>query len=151
MEKNLVAYFSYSGNAKKIAKMVSEVTGAELYEIIPQVPYSSDYQECVDQARQEIAENARPVIAGEDVNMEQFDRITLVFPNWCSTCPMIVLSFVEKYVMKDKVIDVIVTNGGGGVGNSQPDIAASAKGAIVNAAIDGNTVSENVIKELFGI
>lgn len=150
MGKNLVAYFSYSGNAKKIAKMVSEVANAELYEIIPQVPYSSDYQECVDQARQEISENARPVIAGEDVKMEQFDRIILVFPNWCSTCPMIVLSFVEKYDMKDKVIDVIVTNGGGGVGNSQSDIAVSARGAVVNPGINGNTLSENVIQELFG-
>lgn len=149
MQKILVAYFSYSGNAKKIAQMVHDVSGAELYEIVPENPYSADYQECVNQAREELVQNARPAIASPDVPMSQYDRVILVFPNWCRTCPMIVLTFVEKYDMTGKVIDVIVTNGGGGVGDSQADIAAGAKKATVNEAINGNDVTEETIKQMF--
>lgn len=149
MQKTLVAYFSYSGNAQKIAQMVHDVSGADIYEIVPETPYSADYQECVDQARNELAQKARPAIASPDVTMSQYDRVILVFPNWCRTCPMIVLSFVEKYDMTGKVIDMIVTNGGGGVGDSQTDIAAGAKGATVNEAVNGNDVTEETIKQMF--
>ncbi len=151
MSKTLVAYFSYSGNAKKAAGLVADTIGADTYEIVPAVPYDADYQKCVDEARKEKADNARPAIAGADAEVSAYDRIALVFPNWCSTCPMIILSFVEKYDLSGKTIDVIVTNGGGGVGNSQADIAASAKGATVNTAVNGNDLTADKVKEIFGL
>ena len=40
MSKKLVAYFSASGTTKRIAEMVAEVAGADLYEIEPTVPYT---------------------------------------------------------------------------------------------------------------
>ena len=96
-----------------------------------------------------MADHARPAVAGADIDISIYDHVILVFPNWCSTCPMIVLSFVEKYDFSGKIIDVIVMNGGGGVGNSQTDIAKSASGATVNPAINGNTITAEDIKNLF--
>ncbi len=149
MAKNLVVWFSYSGNAKKLAGDIVKATGADEYEIVPENPYNTDYQACVDEARKEVAENARPAVAGADIDVSTYDHVAMVFPNWCSTCPMIVLSFVEKYDFSGKIIDVIVMNGGGGVGNSQKDIAKSASGATVNPAINGNTITEDDIQNLF--
>ena len=40
MSKRLVAFFSASGNTKKIAQTLAEAAGADLYEITPVEPYS---------------------------------------------------------------------------------------------------------------
>lgn len=41
MAKKLVAYFSASGVTAKMAKALAEVTGADLFEIQPAVPYTN--------------------------------------------------------------------------------------------------------------
>ncbi|MCM1158306.1 MAG: flavodoxin family protein [Bacteroidales bacterium] len=147
MSKTLVAYFSYSGNAKAAAEKVAELAGADLFEIKPAEPYSTDYQACVDEARKELQENARPKLADKVEDISGYDRIILGFPNWCKTCPMPVLSFLEEYDLNGKKIDFFVTNGGGGVGDSTQDIRKSAAGAEVSEAINGNDLSDDRIKE----
>lgn len=151
MSKTLVAYFSYSGNAKKVAEKVADIAGADLFEIQPETPYSSDYQTCVDTARKELAENARPALVGKVDDMNQYDCIVLGFPNWCRTCPMPVFTFLEDYNLTGKKIYAFVTNGGGGCGNSTEDIKKSAVGAIVTEAIDGNNLSDVQIKTWLGL
>ena len=147
MSKTLVAYFSYSGNTRTTAKKVAELAGADLFEIKTEVAYSADYQACIDEARKELQENARPKLVDKVEDIGSYDRIILGFPNWCSTCPMPVLSFLEEYDLQGKKIDTFVANGGGGVGNSTQDIKKSAAGAEVSDAIDGNNLSEDRIKE----
>lgn len=151
MSKILVAYFSYSGNAKKAAEKVADIAGADLFEIQPETPYSPDYQTCVDTARKELQENARPALVGKVDDMNQYDCIVLGFPNWCRTCPMPVFSFLEDYDLTGKKIYAFVTNGGGGCGNSTEDIKKSAAGAAVTEAIDGNNLSDAQIKEWLGL
>jgi len=151
MSKTLVAYFTYSGNAKKVAENVADIAGADLFEIKRETPYSSDYQTCVDEARKELKENARPELTGKVENMSQYDTLILGFPNWCSTCPMPVLSFVEAYDLSGKKIYAFVTNGGGGCGNSTDDIKKSAAGAVVTEAVNGNELSDSQIREWLGI
>ena len=151
MSKTLVAYFTYSGNAKKMAEKVAGIAGADLFEIKRETPYSSDYQTCVDEARKELKENARPELNGKVENMSQYDSLILGFPNWCSTCPMPVLSFLEAYDLSGKNIYAFVTNGGGGCGNSTDDIKKSAAGAIVTEAVNGNNLSDSQIREWLGL
>lgn len=151
MAKTLVAYFSYSGNARTAAERTAKLTGGDLFEIKTAAPYSADYQACVDEARKELQENARPKLSDKVENIGGYDRIILGFPNWCSTCPMAVLSFLEEYDLQGKKIDVFVTNGGGGTGNSTRDIRKSAAGAEVSEAINGNDLSESRIREWLGL
>lgn len=151
MSKTLVAYFTYSGNAKKVAEKVADIAGADLFEIKRETPYSGDYQTCVDEARKELKENTRPKLTGKVENMSQYDTLILGFPNWCSTCPMPVLSFVEAYDLSGKNIYAFVTNGGGGCGNSTDDIKKSAAGAIVTKAVNGNNLSDSQIREWLGL
>lgn len=151
MSKTLVAYFSYSGNTRTVAKKVAELAGADLFEIKTEAPYSTDYQACVDEARKELQENARPKLVDKVEDISSYDRMILGFPNWCSTCPMPVLSFLEEYDLQGKRIDTFVTNGGGGTGNSTRDIKKSAAGAKVSDAVNGNDLSEDRIKEWLGL
>lgn len=147
MEKTLLAFFSYSGNTKKAAEKIASLSGADIFEIKPQTPYSSDYQTCVNEARKELAENARPALAETIADIDAYDKIILGFPNWCKTCPMPVLTFMENYDFSGKKIYIFVTNGGGGCGNSTADIQKSAASAVVTEAIDGNNLSDDQIKE----
>lgn len=151
MSKTLVAYFSYSGNAKAAAEKMAKIAEADLFEIQTVTPYSADYQKCVDEARKELQENARPGLTGKVEDMSSYDRIILGFPNWCSTCPMPVLSFLEEYDLQGKKIDIFVTNGGGGTGNSAQDIQKSAPGAKVSEAVNGNNLSESRIRNWLGL
>jgi flavodoxin len=145
MSKVLVAYFSYSGTTKKVAEQVAQTLGADEFEIVPVEPYDKDYQACVDKARTEVASGARPAVADKLEGVAEYDKIVVAFPNWCRTCPMVVLTFLESYDFSGKKIYAIVTNGGGGVGNSAEDIAKSCKGATVVGAIDGNKLTESDI------
>lgn len=147
----LVAYFSYSGNTKKAAEQIAKLAGADLFEIKTEKPYSEDYQTCVNEAREELAQNARPALVGKVEDIQKYDTIILGFPNWCSTCPMPILSFVENYDLAGKTIHSFVLNGGGGCGNSAADIQNSATGATVTDAINGNNLSDEQIKEWLGI
>ena len=151
MSKTLVAYFTYSGNAKKVAEEVADIAGADLFEIKRETPYSADYQACVDEARKELQENARPELAGKVEDMSQYDTLILGFPNWCKTCPMPVLSFLEAYDLSGKNIYAFVTNGGGGCGNSTDDIKRRAARANVTDAVNGNNLSDSQIREWLGL
>ncbi len=70
------------GNAAKIAGWIQERTGGDLFSIIVEEPYSSDYDECLDRAADEKAEDARPVLVSHVEDMEQYDTVFLGFPNW---------------------------------------------------------------------
>lgn len=144
--KTLVAYFSYSGTAKKLAERIAEIVSGDLFEIAVRNPYSEDYMMAVEEAKKELKEAARPELAAQVSDMNQYDKIILGFPNWCGTCPMPVLTFLEKYDFNGKKICSFVTNGGGGCGRSTEDIQNSAKGAIVADSVDGNHLTDEQIK-----
>ena len=39
MDKSLVAYFSPTGTTKALAQTLAEAVGADLFEIVPEIPY----------------------------------------------------------------------------------------------------------------
>lgn len=45
------------GNTEKVANMISEITGADLFKIEQKEAYSADYQECVAEAKRDYQEN----------------------------------------------------------------------------------------------
>ena len=62
--------FSWSGNTQQMAQVIAEQTGGDLFEIAPATPYTEDYDELLDIAQQEQAEEARPALADEVENWE---------------------------------------------------------------------------------
>lgn len=71
LQKTLVAYFGgqdpQNSTVAKVAKELAELTGADLYSILPVESYSKNEQQCIEQALKEIKENARPTIVGPRV------------------------------------------------------------------------------------
>lgn len=113
------------GNAAKIAGWIQQEVGGDLFSIVVEDPYSSDYDECLDRAADEKADNARPALVNHVDNMEDYDIVFIGFPNWWYTLPMAVLSFVEEYDFSSKTIVPFCTHGTGGLSSTIRDLTAA--------------------------
>lgn len=129
--KILIAYFSWSGNTEQLAGLIQEKTGGDLFAIEPVTPYTDNYNDLLDIATQEQNDQARPAVAGEVENWEDYSTIFIGYPNWWSDTPMIVRTFLESYDCAGKMVIPFCTHGGGGFGRSVDSIKESAAGAEV--------------------
>lgn len=130
------------GNTEKVAKMIAEEAGAELFKIEQKIPYSDDYKACVAEAAKDFKENARPELSVMLENLDNYDEIYLGYPNYCGTMPMAVYTFLEAYDFTGKIIHPFCTHEGSGLGKTEKHIAEAAKGANVapGLAIKGSDV-----------
>lgn len=113
------------GNAAKIAGWIQQEVGGDLFSIVVTEPYSSDYDECLNRAADEKADNARPALVNHVDNMEDYDTVFIGFPNWWYTLPMAVLSFVDEYDFSGKTIVPFCTHGTGGLSSTIRDLTAA--------------------------
>lgn len=102
--KILVAYFSWGGTTQRMAQEIVRQTGANIFRIEPVVPYPTDYTECTEVAQEEKNNNARPAIADEVENWEQYDTVFIGCPVWWWTTPMIICTFAESYDFEGKTV-----------------------------------------------
>ncbi|MBD5157374.1 MAG: hypothetical protein HDT13_07055 [Butyrivibrio sp.] len=65
------------GNTERAAKMIAEKTGAELFRIEQIKPYAKDYNTCINQAKADQRENARPELTGYPDSLDGYDEIYL--------------------------------------------------------------------------
>ena len=135
----LITYFSWSGNTEQVAQIIQQETGGDLFEIAPATPYTNDYNELLNIAQQEQSDNARPELAGQVENWEQYDTIFVGYPNWWSDAPMAVYTFVESYDWSGKTLVPFNTSASGGFGRSLSGLEESAPGASI---LDGISFTE---------
>jgi flavodoxin len=121
-DKILVAYFSWSGNAKALAEQVAAETGGVLFEIKTAAPYPQSYDECIDAAKKEQNDNARPALQGDLPDVAPYEVVILCYPNWWGTLPMGVFTFLESRDFSGKTVHPLVTHGGSRFGSSLADI-----------------------------
>ena len=114
-KKELVAYFSWSGNTENVANSIAARTGTDIFKIVPAEPYTNDYDELLDIATKEKQDGARPEIADTIENFEQYDVVYVGFPNWWSDMPMILYTFFDCYDFSGKTIAPFCTSGGSGL------------------------------------
>lgn len=110
----LIVYFSWSGNTRRVAEEIQRQTDAQLVELEPQQPYTSDYNELLDVAREQQRQQARPAIANIIANIDSYDVIFVGYPNWWGDMPMILYTFFDQYDLSGKTIVPFVTSGGSG-------------------------------------
>lgn len=148
MSKRLVAYFSASGVTKRAAETLAEAAGADIYEITPEVPYTSADLDWMDKSSRSTAEmkdkTSRPSIKNDNVDIAGYDVLFLGFPIWWYAAPRIINTFLEKYDFSGKKIVLFATSGGSGFGNT----AAELKGSVSASAriIEGKLLNGRVSK-----
>lgn len=122
MSKKLIAYFSASGVTAKAAKVLAEAGNAELYEIRPEVPYTSEDLDWTNKKSRSSLEmndsSSRPALADTSADIAGHDVIFVGFPVWWYTAPSIIKTFLEAYDFSGKVIIPFATSGGSGLGKT---------------------------------
>ena len=84
--KALVAYFSATGTTKGVAEHIANGLNTDIYEIVPEEPYTDadlDYNDNNSRTTIEMNDpDARPAISGSVENMEQYDIVFIGYPIW---------------------------------------------------------------------
>lgn len=132
-QKIIVAYFSATGNTKRIAQNIhNNLKYGRIVEIIPIEPYSSSDLNYNDKNSRVSKEHNDPNFRPEfkDIsNVERADTILIGYPIWWGEAPHIVYSFIEKFNLKDKTIIPFCTSASSKMGKSGNNLADKAKNA----------------------
>lgn len=134
-EKNriLVAYFSATNTTERLAGFIADGLHSDLYEIVPEIQYTSaDLNYGDSQSRTSIEmndPNARPAISGSVEDMGQYDTVFLGYPIWWGEAPRIVNTFLESYDFSGKTIIPFCTSGSSGIGSSATHLHDLTEGA----------------------
>ena len=145
--KILVAYFSHSGNTKKIAEEIQSKTGGELFEIKTVNAYSDDYNTVLDEAKAELNDKARPELSEKVKDMAQYQTATIGYPIWWGDMPMAVYSFLDEYDLSGKTVLPFCTHGGSGLSQTDKNIQDEEKDAKVT---DGLAISDSSLDDADG-
>ena len=131
--KILVAYFSATNTTEKIAGYIADELPADLYEIVPEIPYTSadlNYGDPSSRTSIEMNDpNARPAISGSVKNMGQYETVFLGYPIWWGEAPRIISTFLESYDLSGKTIIPFCTSGSSGIGSSAANLHSLTNGA----------------------
>ena len=134
-----VIYFSCTGNTRTAAERIRDLTGADLIELVPEQPYTSqdlDYNDESCRANQEQKDPAaRPRIAGQPLDLSQYGTIYLGYPIWQGTAPRIINTFLDSYDLTGKTIRPFCTSGSSGIETSVADIRAAVPEVNVTAGL----------------
>lgn len=111
----MVAYFSATGNTKRLAECLSEASGADLFEIKPAEVYTQadlDWNDKSSRSSMEMNDSAsRPKIAEKVGNINEYDTVFVGFPIWWYTAPRIINTFLESYDFSGKTVIPFATSG----------------------------------------
>ncbi len=118
MNKILVAYFSASGVTRTAAEKLAAVTKADLFEVRPEVPYTTadlDYTNKTSRSTLEMQDKTcRPIMVADTLDITKYDVVFVGFPIWWGREPSVIDSFVETNDLTGKRVIPFCTSGGGG-------------------------------------
>ena len=157
--KSLVVFFSHAGenysvgnikvgNTKIVADYISEITGADQFEIVTHKYDGMKYTPLTELAQEEANNNERPPFEGTLENLDQYDTIFIGGPIWWGTYPMVMFTFFDTYDLNGKTIYPFTTHEGSGLGNVVSDIRRAFPKANVQKgfSIYGHEVRTNKAK-----
>ena len=129
--KVLVAYFSFTNNTKSFAEKIAEITGGDLYEIVPEVAYGSENSNYYDESTRAYMEQyntggeQRPAFKQTLENAEQYDVVFLGSPIWYGKSPRVILTFLDKYGFEGKTVIPFVSSAASGITNVNEELPAT--------------------------
>ena len=149
MAKTLIAFFSRAdenyfggamryvkvGNTEIVCDIMKDMIPADSFKIEMKNPYSPVYMTCIDEAKKDLRENARPELVSMPESIDEYDTVILAYPNYWGTVPMAIVTFLENFDFAGKTILPLCTNEGSGMGSSERDIRKYAPGADIKKGL----------------
>lgn len=122
--KTLVVYYSASGNTERVAKAAAEAAGADLFEIVPVEPYTSDDLNWTNDnsrvSREHDDESLRNVelVSTEVENWDSYDIVLIGYPIWWGIAAWPTDGFVKANDFTGKTVIPFCTAASSGIGQS---------------------------------
>ena len=138
-KKSLVIYFSRAdenyavgyidkGNTEYIAEFVRDITNADLFKVEPLVPYSKEYNICIQEAKQRVG-NAPIKNSIDDIS--KYEVIYIMTPVYWGTMAPELETAIKDLDFTGKTVRVVTTHEGSGLANVPNDVKKVCKGANV--------------------
>lgn len=154
VSKSLVAYFSASGTTKAAADRLAALIDADIFEIVPAVPYEKpdlDWTDPKSRTTLEMKDPAcRPAVKSLPDSVDAYDRIFVGFPIWWYTAPRIIESFLDGIDLKGKLIVPFATSGGSEMGDTEEDLRKSCGAKVSDGFMFRRNVSDDDILSWVG-
>lgn len=152
--KTLVVYFSATGTTRTLAEYAAETLAADIYEIVPEQPYTqADLAYYTDgRADKEQGDpSARPAISGSAPDLSQYSVVLLGYPIWHGQAPKIISTFLESHDFTGKTMVPFCTSHSSGIGSSDTNLHALASGADwMSGKRFGGGTSKDTVEEWLG-
>lgn len=139
--KTLIAYFSQTGNTDGLAKIIADISGADIFRIERETPYSSShngtalYGEALDELRSGELPNLKTYLEDAGLDINQYDTILLGYCNWWASIPAPVSSFLDHYDLSGKTIIPFCSMGGGRFGQGISMIAKLEPDSVIKEGL----------------
>ena len=130
--KALVVFFSHAGdnyavgnikvgNTKIVADYISEITGADQFEIVTHKYDGMAYTALTELAKKEQENGELPAYEGS-VDMSEYETIFVGGPVWWGTYPQVMFTFFSQCDLNGKTVIPFTTHEGSGLGNCVDDL-----------------------------
>ena len=158
--KALVVFFSHAGdnyavgnievgNTKIVADYITELTGAEQFEIVTHKYDGMAYNPLIKLAQEEAKNGELPAYEG-DVDLSGYDTVFIGGPVWWGTYPQVMFTFFKKHAndLKGKIVIPFTTHEGSGLANCVEDVKKAFPSANIlkGFSIYGHEVRTEKIK-----
>ena len=130
--KTLIAYFSAEGTTAKVARELAAMSGADLFEIVPEKPYTAadlKWTNPLARCNREKFGRKEVPVAGKIAGFDQYDTVLLGFPIWYGAAPNVVNTFCKGYRWTGVRVRAFATSGGSGIGKTAEKLAPYVEGA----------------------
>lgn len=122
--KVLVVYYSASGNTARVANDIAEAAGADVFEIVPVEPYTSDDLNWTNQSSRVSVEHDNPdartveLVSTEVPDWDSYSTVFIGYPIWWGIAAWPVNGFVSANDFTGKTVIPFATSSSSGMGES---------------------------------
>ena len=133
MSKSIVIFFShagdnysvgviYTGNTKIVADYISEITGADQFEIVTHKYVGMAYTPLIELAKKEAAAGELPPYEGAAPDLSGYDTVFIGGPVWWGTYPQVMFTLFKDINLDGKTVIPFTTHEGSGLASCANDV-----------------------------
>ncbi len=136
MKKSIVIFFSHAGdnyavgdikvgNTKIVADYITEITGADQFEIVTHKYDGLGYNPLIEIAKEESNSGELPPYEGKAPDISQYDTVFIGGPVWWGTYPQVMFTLFKDINLDGKTVYPFTTHEGSGLASCVSDVKSA--------------------------
>ena len=136
MSKSIVIFFSHAGdnysvgnievgNTKIVADYISEIAGADQFEIVTHKYDGMAYTPLINLAKEEANRGELPPYEGDAPDFAQYDTVFIGGPVWWGTYPQVMFTLFHDINLDGKTVVPFTTHEGSGLASCVSDVKSA--------------------------